>query len=103
MDKSADDFTLMFLTFSLHVGAVGVFLLIVKTTIWDISSLLWKIVILTLLYFSYAFLIGPNVEDVSRLALGLPSREAETAEEAEKQKLPNVLPEDPGRVQPVLR
>ena len=97
------DFSLMFLAFFLHVGTVGVFLLIAKTTIWDDSSFLRKLIILSVMYFSYAFLVGPNVEDFARAMLGKPARAVEEAERAERQRIPEILPGKPAEIQPVLQ
>jgi hypothetical protein len=94
MQVSSMNFPLMFMTFSLHVGAIGIFLLVVKTTIWDDSSLMRKAVILGVLYFTYAFLVGPNVEGFSRSVLGMPSHAEEQAQEEAKTRIPGVLPNE---------
>lgn len=66
----------IFMSMSLHVLALGVFLLVVKMTLWKEIPLASKIIFLGILYFVYIKAIAPNVDPLTRIILNLPPEEA---------------------------
>lgn len=78
---AAEAVSLGFLTTSIHIGVIGVFLLVVKTTMWnDETSTTSKVLILGVLYYVYAFMIAPQVDGTAHRMLGIPM-EQEVVEE----------------------
>ena len=76
-----DELSLGLLTTSIHLGVIGVFFLVVKTTIWnENTSFTSKLFILAILYYIYAFMIAPTIDGMARGVLGMP---AETEQQVE--------------------